>query len=81
MAQANLHERAGEIEKLVVKAQDGNHEAFAELYDIFIDPIYRYVFYRVNRADAEDIVETVFLKVWQHLKKYRAGKSSFSAWI
>lgn len=72
---------AGEIDALVVKAQKGDHDSFAKLYDHFIDLIYRYVFYRVNRNDVEDIVETVFLKVWQHLKKYKKGKSSFSAWI
>jgi len=47
-----LNERKDEIEALVVKAQDGDHDAFAQVYDIFIDPIYRYVFYCVNSADA-----------------------------
>lgn len=71
-----------EIEELVFKAQDGDQQSFAELYDIFVDPIYRYVYYRVNSADAEDLVETVFLKVWENLRQYRQQKNkSFSAWI
>ena len=81
MAKSNLKERASEIEELVVKAQNGHHDAFSELYDIFVDPIYRYIFYKVNREDVEDLTETVFLKVWEHLKKYKHGKHSFSAWI
>lgn len=79
---SNLKERRGEIEQLVLKVQDGDQSAFADLYDIFIDPIYRYVYYRVKSSEVEDLVETVFLKVWEHIKKYQESKkSSFSAWI
>lgn len=82
MAKSELGKRKVEIEGLVKEAQDGSHDSFAKVYDIFIDPIYRYVFYRVKAVDAEDIVETVFLKVWEHLGKYKVSeKSSFSAWI
>lgn len=77
-----LNERAKEIEALVKQAQKGDQDSFAKLYDIFIDPIYRYVFYRVKNEDSEDLVETVFLKVWEHLRKYKKDKkSSFSSWI
>lgn len=80
-AASNLNIRGEEIEKLVVMVQDGDHLAFAKLYDIFIDPIYRYVYYRVNSSDAEDLVETVFLKVWENIRQYRPKKKSFSAWV
>lgn len=82
MADLDLKSRAVEIEGLVKSAQDGDHDSFAALYDILIDPIYRYVYYRVNGGDVEDIVETVFLKVWENLKRYRLQKNkSFSAWV
>lgn len=82
MVQGKLSENKKEIELWVKAAQDGDHDSFAKLYDIFIDPIYRYVYYRVKSDDAEDITETVFLRVWENLDKYRAGdKSSFSAWV
>lgn len=81
MAKNELNERAEEIEALVLLAQTGDHDSFAKIYDIFIDPIYRYVFYRVKSVDAEDLVETVFLKVWQNIKQYKPNKRSFSAWI
>jgi RNA polymerase sigma-70 factor, ECF subfamily len=75
-------ENAEEIEVLVLKAQKGNQEAFAELYDVFIDPIYRYVYYRVNQADVEDVVENIFLKIWENVRKYRRQKNTrFSSWI
>jgi RNA polymerase sigma-70 factor (ECF subfamily) len=72
-----------QVEKWVVMAQKGDHDAFAKVYDLFVDPLYRYIFYRVSgKADAEDILENVFLKVWENLSKYSKQKSSsFSAWI
>lgn len=81
MSSSELNERGEEIEKLVKKSQKGDQDAFAEIYDIFIDPIYRYVYYRVKSVDAEDLVETVFLKVWENIRQYKPRKKSFSAWM
>jgi len=80
MKKKDLKDRGEEIESLVVLIKKGDHDAFSKLYDIFIDPLYRYVYYRVNADDAEDILETVFLKVWENIKKYKKG-TNFSAWI
>ncbi|MEK7086139.1 MAG: sigma-70 family RNA polymerase sigma factor [Patescibacteria group bacterium] len=81
MSADELKNQEAMIEKLVVLSKRGNQDAFAKLYDIFVDPIYRYVYYRVNAGDAEDIVETVFLKVWENIRQYKQQKRSFSAWI
>jgi len=70
------------IETLVREVKEGSHDAFSELYDIFIDSIYRYVFYRVKNDDAEDITENVFLKVWENIQSYKEKKDTyFSSWI
>ncbi len=70
------------IEKIVLKAQKGDIDAFAKLYDHYVQRIYRYVFFKVENEAAQDITETVFLKSWEHLRKYRRKPgSSFSAWI
>ncbi len=82
MTANDLNSRRGEIEELVEEVKKGDHGAFSKVYDIFIDPIFRYVYYRVKSDDAEDIVETVFLKVWEHIGKYKRNeKSYFSAWV
>lgn len=81
MAKNELNERADEIEALVKKAQKGDRDSFAEIYDILVDPIYRYIYYRVKDDDAEDLVETVFLRVWENLKQYRPRKKKFSSWV
>ncbi len=70
-----------DIDKLVVKAQGGDTEAFALVYDELVTPVYRYIFFRVENEIAEDLTEDAFFKVWQNLKKYKKGKYPFSSWV
>jgi RNA polymerase sigma-70 factor, ECF subfamily len=43
-------------------------DAFAELYDRYVDSLYRFILLKVPRKeDAEDIASTVFLKAWDFL--------------
>ncbi len=68
--------------ELVLNAQNGDAEAFGDLYVTYLDTIYRYIYYRVqNHQDAEDLTEVVFLKAWQKIPDYVIGKTPFSAWI
>jgi RNA polymerase sigma-70 factor (ECF subfamily) len=51
-------------------------EAFAELYDLYIQRIYRFVFFKVSgHEEAEDITSEVFLKVWNHISEGKELKS------
>ncbi|MBT6069276.1 sigma-70 family RNA polymerase sigma factor [Candidatus Peregrinibacteria bacterium] len=70
-----------EVEKLVKLSQKGDSQAFGQVYDIFVDAIYRYVFYRVKNEEVEDLVEIVFLKAWENINKYKKGQFSFSSWL
>ena len=71
-----------EVPRLVEWAADGNVEAFGELYSIYLDQIYRYVFYQVrDRMTAEDLTEEIFVKAWKALGKYKQKNSPFSAWL
>jgi RNA polymerase sigma-70 factor (ECF subfamily) len=66
------------------RAIAGEVEAFGELYDFYLDPICRFVRFQVARQeDAEDLTETVFLKAFESLPGFRAGKqmTNFRAWI
>lgn len=69
------------IELLVKRAQAGEVEAFGKLYDSFVDQIYRYIYFRVPKDDAEDLTEMVFLKAWEKIHQYKPSKKSFAAWI
>ncbi|MCB8943591.1 MAG: sigma-70 family RNA polymerase sigma factor [Ardenticatenaceae bacterium] len=68
--------------ELVSRAQVGDAEAFGDLYELYLDTIYRYIYYRVqNHQDAEDLTEIVFLKAWQNMPDYVIGKTPFVAWV
>lgn len=69
------------LDQLVTKAKIGDAQAFGKIYDALVKPVYRYIYYRVEDAIAEDLTEETFLKVWQNLKKYKKGKHPFSSWV
>lgn len=67
---------------LITRAQQGDKEAFGDLYEAHLDNIYRYIFYRVqNHQDAEDLTETTFLKAWGGLPSYKIGSKPILAWL
>lgn len=74
-------DRDDRIDALVLAAQEGDKEAFSEIYDIFFDQIYRYVYFRVVPREVDDIVETVFIKAWTKMEKYEKRDVSFGAWL
>ena len=64
------------------KSQAGDPDAFARLYDLTLDRVYRYVYFRVTDVhNAEDITSQVFLKAWENINQYRLGSSPFIAWL
>ncbi|GAA4447371.1 RNA polymerase sigma-70 factor [Ravibacter arvi] len=44
----------------------GNEEAFREIYDLFWDKLLKFVFSKINcRESAEEIVQEIFLDLWE----------------
>lgn len=71
-----------ELQALVVRAQDGDTDAFGKIYDAYLTPIYRYVVFRFPEDLAEDLVADVFVKAWEKLHTYRVMAGvPFSAWL
>lgn len=71
---------AQEITDLVQKAQMGNEDAFATLYDHFYPLIHRRVWHLVPPQDAEDVTQEVFIAMVKSLGSFR-GESKFSTWL
>jgi RNA polymerase sigma-70 factor (ECF subfamily) len=71
------------IQELVVLAKQGNAEAFGEIYNHLSKPVYNFLFARVRQKQvAEDLLQTVFLKVWKNLSGYQTKRSAkFSTWL
>jgi RNA polymerase sigma-70 factor (ECF subfamily) len=68
--------------QLVLQAKDGNPEAFGQLYDAYMERIYRFVYFRVDdQQTAEDITSQVFLKAWNNLDRFRLGRTPYVAWL
>jgi RNA polymerase sigma-70 factor (ECF subfamily) len=56
--------------------------AFGELYDRFIERVYRYLYFRTgSHPEAEDLSEQVFLKAWEAIGRYRWQGRPFLAWL
>jgi len=69
-------------ESLVRRAQQGEQEAFAHLYENYFDKIYRYVALRIgDRMEAEDITQQVFLHAIRAISSFKWKGVPFSAWL
>jgi len=72
--------KGGEIEDPIVlmnKAKNGDKTAFGHLYELYLRPVYRYIYLRTkDKETAADLTQTVFLKIFQSLNRYRSQKKS-----
>ena len=68
--------------ELALRASQRDAEAFACLYDLYVDRIYKYVYYKVGHvAEAEDLTAQVFLQAWEAIGDYEWRDVPFSAWL
>ena len=75
---AGLNERSQST--LVAAAVAGDRDAFGELYRRFSTAVHGTLLSRLGPADAEDLVQDVFLEGWQKLGQLREPES-FGAWM
>jgi len=77
---SNVHEV--EDSQLIRSAQDGNAEAFGELYGRYAKAIFRFLASHLSDPmDAEDLTEDVFLRVWRSLPGYSDKGVPFLAYL
>ncbi|MHB1161103.1 MAG: RNA polymerase sigma factor [Chloroflexota bacterium] len=71
-----------ELELLVQRACRGDGESFGKLYDLHLDAVYRYVYYKVSdAAEAEDLTSQIFLRAWEAMPRYQWREIPFSHWL
>jgi RNA polymerase sigma-70 factor (ECF subfamily) len=69
-------------EDVLVRASQGDREAFGLLYERYIERIFNYVYYRTgNLHDAEDLTARVFQRAMNHIHNYTDRGVPFSAWL
>lgn len=78
---ATTSEQTEDTGRLVALVAEGDHEAFARLYDV-LAPIVYGVTSRVlqNRANAEEVTHDVFVHLWRHAAGFDSAHGSAGAW-
>jgi RNA polymerase sigma-70 factor (ECF subfamily) len=73
--------RAQTDAELMRRMGRSDREAFAQLYDRFSRPLFATALRILhNSAEAEDIVQDVFLALWEKAAAYEPGRGSAFAW-
>jgi RNA polymerase sigma-70 factor, ECF subfamily len=70
-----------EEKDLINQLKEGKNEAFNELVSIYASKVLNTCYkFLLDRSDAEDIAQEVFIEVFQSIKAFR-GDSKLSTWI
>lgn len=73
---------AGDDEALLARLAGGDRAALGPLYDRYAGPTFALILRIVaERAAADDLVQEVFVRVWQRADTYQAGRGRPLTWI
>lgn len=79
---AEVDETHAETWRLVGLAQAGDGDAFGQLYDRYVDMVFRFVYFRVNdRALAEDFTSETFLRALRRIGTISYQGRDIGAWF
>ncbi|MGH2632114.1 MAG: RNA polymerase sigma factor [Tepidiformaceae bacterium] len=63
-------------------AAAGDAEAFGELYERYLGPVYRFIAARTGSPEeAADLTQHVFLNAFRGLAHYHSGSAGFAPWL
>lgn len=75
-------ERRDSDHQLMQRVASGDEGAVAELYDRFGSLVYRMSYQMIpKKADAEDAVQEIFVRLWRSAERYDPARASLSTWI
>ncbi len=81
IASMEFAEKTEEIAQLANKAKLGDQTAFGQIYNLFFQKIFQFIFFRVSHKQiAEDLTEEVFLKAHSKIAGL-TNTASFSGWL
>jgi RNA polymerase sigma-70 factor, ECF subfamily len=67
-------------EALVTRAQAGDKEAFLQLYQRYVETVYRRLRSRIPAADLDDLTQDIFIGLMHSLGQFK-GQARFSTWL
>ena len=73
---------AAEVWALIERAKAGEAEAFGQLYDRYVDTVFRFIDFRVgNRQLAEDLTSDTFLRALKRISSFTWQGRDLGAWL
>lgn len=67
---------------LILELQNGNQRAFERIYELYSESTYGIIYSIVNDEKiAEEILQDVFLKIWDNASSYNSDKGRFFTWV
>lgn len=77
-----IHQNQLETNDLIFLLKNKNQDSFSDLYDSYARALYGVSFKMVNDKNiAEDILQEVFMKIWEHIDKYDSSKGTLFTWM
>lgn len=69
-------------QKLIEKAKNGDKEAFGDVYKLFVQRVFRFVYYMTgDRLSAEDITQNTFVKAWRNIALYNPERGRVATFL
>ncbi|HET8839287.1 MAG TPA: sigma-70 family RNA polymerase sigma factor [Flavobacteriaceae bacterium] len=69
-------------DELILQLQNKNPQAFERIYELYSKSTFGIIFAIVqNKETAEEILQDVFLKIWENAESYSSEKGRFFTWI
>jgi RNA polymerase sigma-70 factor (ECF subfamily) len=73
---------AAEVWALVERAQKGDADAFAQIYNRYLDTVFKYIYFRVgNRPLAEDLTSDTFYRALKRIGSFTWQGRDLGAWL
>lgn len=67
---------------VISSVQGGQIEEFVQLYDRYVEKIYKFLYYRTgHREQAEDLTSLVFMQALQKIHMFNGERGTFQAWL
>lgn len=67
---------------LILELQNGNQRAFERIYELYSESTYGIIYSIVHDEKiAEEVLQDVFLKIWNNSSSYNSDKGRFFTWV
>lgn len=72
----------GENLQIILRAQRGDREAFAILFEQYKNLVYKTAYLMLGEAaEAEDALQEIFVQIYRSLSGFDPGKAKFTTWL